>query len=145
MKKVFLLLLISIFYLNANCQCDTIYHANTSIGINGQSFELDIQPEYKSGDLGNKYMNEVGMYLNSNCESTIKHHVDHKVYASLIIDTLGQIQEVTLYNYDFDEDCRDFVLNWFKTLDGWSPAVENGQKVCARLRIVLNVKIYESR
>lgn len=137
MKKTLIFLLTLIASLKLSAQCDTIYSANNADA-------LDAKPEFKDGDLGKKYNDELVSYIRGNCEKDNKHYVDHKIGVIYIIDSNGIIQETTLYKYDFDESCRNYVLEWFESIGDFSPGIKNGIPVCSEMLIVLNARIFES-
>ena len=108
------------------CFCDSIYN------------EVEIPVEY-NGKLIRLLSDVLGE--EQNCFNP--ENLDSKLFISFLIDQTGKVIDVDLLRFTGSENCKSNMKKKLLEIDGFTPARNNGQKVCSRyyLPVIIDFKL----
>ena len=133
MKKLFIILLFAIFTTNvSNAQVSTTDDAVYS--------QVDKSPEFPGGSM------KMWSYINKNLkypEEAVKANVRGKVWAQLIIEKDGSINNVLILK-GIGFGCDEEVERMFKAMPKWNAGMRDGQAVRTNFRMPISF-ILESK
>ncbi len=127
MKKLFVILLLAVFAGN-------IANAQTPATEDAYYSQVDKSPEFPGG------ISKLYSYINKNLkypEEAIKANIRGKVWAQLIIEKDGSINNVLILK-GIGFGCDEEVERIFKAMPKWNPGMREGQAVRTNYRMPIS-------